>query len=358
MAKLSKVFFLRYLAISFLFLVACNDDDNIGNKPGTEGFYVVNEGGFGNGNSSISFFDKQTNQVVNDVFKFVNYRSLGDQSQSMTVFNDKGYIVVQGSGKVEVINTTDNKSIATIEDGIESPRYFVGASNSKGFVSDWGIDGVSGTVKVLDLNTNTVVKSIPVGKGPNRMMLNDDLLYVANGGGYDYDNTVVVININSEDVVFTYTVGDNPNSIQMDNTGAIWVASSGRTVYNEDYSVNEEESTTGSLSKIVGGAEVLRLTAPELGGLGSLDRSPDSKTLYFLYLDGIYTITMSATQFPTKAFVTKPYYGIAVNPSDGMIIGCLAPNFSSAGSIEILDENGVSQGNYTVGIGPNGCAFK
>src|SRR5687768_13166931 len=69
---------------TILMLSSCSDDPEPV-KPGAAGFFVVNEGGYGNGNTSISFYDRATDQMINDVFAARNGRPLGDQSQSMTM---------------------------------------------------------------------------------------------------------------------------------------------------------------------------------------------------------------------------------------------------------------------------------
>lgn len=345
---------------AILFVQSCSDDpDPI--KPGADGFFVVNEGGFGNGNTSISFYDRDTDQMTNDVFTAKNSRPLGDQAQSMTVFEGKGYIIVQGSGKIEVIDAGDYSSLGTITDGLESPRYLVAITSDKAYVSDWGIDGVSGSVKVIDLNSNTVTQSIETGKGANRMLKVGNTVYVTNAGGYGKDNTVSVIDTNADAVTATITVGDNPNSIQRDHSGNIWVASSGAVAYNEDWSIDEANSTKGTISKITSdNTEAFRLEVSSLtyGGAGNLSISPDGKTLYYTHKGAVYSIRSSDTSLPSSPFVSKAYYGLSVNPFNGNIIGTLAPNFSSAGSIEVLDASGNVIDTHSVGIAPNGIAFK
>lgn len=345
---------------AIVFLQSCSDDPEPV-RPGTDGYFIVNEGGFGNGNTSISFYDRATDQVTNDVFAIKNGRPLGDQAQSMTVFEGKGYIIVQGSGKIEVIDADDYSSLATITDDIESPRYFVAISSTKAYVSDWGADGVTGTIKVIDLNNNTVTKTIATGKGANRMLKIGNSVYVANAGGYDKDNTIKVIDVGTDAITGSITVGDNPNSIQQDNAGNIWVASSGAVAYNEDWSIDEVNSTKGSVSKISSGnTETLRLEIDEVvyGGPGNLSMSPDGTTLYYLYNGAVYSMSPSATALPSSPLASKGYYGFSVDPFNGNIIGTLAPNFSSAGSIEVMDASGNLLDTHTVGIAPNGVAFK
>lgn len=352
---------LMLLSLSAVLVVQSCSDDPKPVKPGADGFFIVNEGGFRNGNTSISFYDRQTDIVTNDLFKAVNGRELGDQSQSMTVFQDNAYIVVQGTGKVEVINANNYTSIATIVDGIESPRYFQGISATKAYVSDWGSDGFTGTIKVIDLSTNQVTKTIPTGKGANKMLKVGNLVYVTNAGGYGYDNTISIINTSTDAVTNTLTVGDNPNSIVRDSNGNIWVTSGGALAYNSDNSINEANSTFGSISKInPDNTEALRLTVDVLtySSIGNLSISPDGKNLYYTFNNALYKMATSASALPATPFKATGYYGLAVNPFNGNIIGCKAPNYSSAGSIDIMDEAGNIINTHTVGIAPNGCAFK
>jgi YVTN family beta-propeller protein len=360
-AGYKKLWSIVLLLTTFFFIQGCSDDDPEPVDPGTHGFFIVNEGGYPNDNSSISFYNSETDKITEDVFFSINGRKLGVQAQSMTVFEDKGYIMVQGSAKIEVIDANTYKSIATITEEIESPRYFLGVSATKGYVSDWGANGVTGTVKVIDLSTNTVTKTIATGKGANRMLKVGNAVYVTNAGGWGNDNTVKIIDTNTDAVTATITVGDNPNSIQLDAAGNIWVASSGAIAYDENWNIDEENSTKGSLSKITpDNTESLRLEVASVtsGGAGNLSVSPDGKTLYYTFNGGVYSLSNTATALPTTALVTKSYYGLVVDPASGNLIGTLAPNFSSAGTIEVLTPSGSVVDTHTAGIGPNGVAFK
>lgn len=346
--------------VALAFLQACTNEPDPVTPAGADGFFIVNEGGFGNGNASLSFYDRKEDKLTNNVFAEKNGRPLGDQAQSMTVFEGKGYIVVQNSGKIEVIDATDFSSLKTITDGIESPRYFIGVSSTKGYVSDWGADGVTGTVKVINLENYTVTKTIAVGQGANRFLKKDNFVYVVNAGGFGKDNTVKVIDTGTDAVVKSITVGDNPNSIQLDKNGVVWVASGGHLVFNEDWSVNETLSTKGSISKIVNDAESQRIQVSNLtyDGMGQLNISPEGDKLYFNYNGAIYAMDVTATALPTTPLIDVNYYGFAVDPFDGNIIGGLAPNFSSAGKADIYREDGTLLKSHTVGIAPNSCAFK
>ncbi len=124
---------------------------------GTQGgVYITNEGNFGWGNAKVSFYDIASGNVVEDLFEPVNGVALGDVCQSMRVFNNKAYVVVNNSNKVEVVDPSTFVITATIT-GFNSPRYFLPVSNSKAYVTDL----YANSIAVVDLNSNTITGSIP-----------------------------------------------------------------------------------------------------------------------------------------------------------------------------------------------------
>jgi hypothetical protein len=363
-------FLKKYVALAALAAVftlqSCSDDPEPV-KPGEDGFFIVNEGTFNASNTSISFYDRSTNTVTNNVFAAVNGLPLGDQSQSMTVINGRGYVVVQGSQKIEVIDANTYASIATIAEGLSSPRYLIAVSSTKAYISDWG-DGSNGTIKVLDLTTNKITKTIEhVGMGTNKLLKVGSTVYAANAGSTlgDDDNTVTMIDTNTDTITGDpLEVAENPNSLQVDKDANLWVATVGDVVYLPDYSdIDYDASTPGSLVKINANKSVapLKLYVDDVTytGVSHLSISTDASRLYYIYKDAIYSMSTSATTLPTTPFkAADHYYGLAVDPFDGNIIACKAPNFSSAGSVEIIDANGTVKGSFATGIAPNGVAFK
>jgi len=73
--------------------------------------------------------------------------------------------------------------------------------------------------------------------------------------------------------------------------------------------------------------------------------------------DKIFSMAVTATALPVTPFKAGSYYGSPSIHSTGMLSDVRAPNFSSAGSIDVFDPQANLVKNYTVGIGPNGCAF-
>ena len=353
-----KTIFLSLALISVVGLTSCSEDDAIV-IPSLNGFFILNEGSFGNSNTSLSYFDEDSMRVTNNLFQAATGRPLGDQSQSMTIFDLKGFIVVQNSGKVEVIDALDFSSIATIDEDVMSPRYFIGVSSDKGYLSDWG-DGFSGSVKVIDLNSYTVTNTIPTGAGANQMLLIGDQLYVTNSGGFGNDNKVSIIDTNTDEVTGEIVVGDNPGNILADAQGNLWVLSGGAFAFDASFNIDEENSTPSSLSKISGGEEVLRLDFPNItfSNGNNLNINPAGDLLYYTYEGNVFQMSVSAEALPTTAFISKSLYGLSIHPVSGQIIGLEAPDFSSAGNMIFYDANGNETASYIVGIAPNGCAFE
>ena len=65
--------------------------------------------------------------VENNIFSQINSFQLGDVVQSMNIIDEKAYIVVNNSSKIEVANIDSMNSIATIQ-GLISPRYIPNAN--------------------------------------------------------------------------------------------------------------------------------------------------------------------------------------------------------------------------------------
>lgn len=93
---------IAFLLTVSVFTLSCSDDDTVGPDvlpPGRDGYFIVNEGAFQGGNTSLSYYDRARDTVLNNVFATANGSPLGDQTQSMTVIGDRGFTVVQNSGE-------------------------------------------------------------------------------------------------------------------------------------------------------------------------------------------------------------------------------------------------------------------
>ena len=339
-------------ALAITVLSSCKKDevvDPCGDEL-TNGYFVTNEGNFGTGNGSISYV--KYGEVRNNVFECRNELLLGDVVQSMTIIDDNAYIMVNGSSKIEVASVDFMYSVATIQ-GSVSPRYMAKVSDSKAYVTDWGVNGV----QVIDLLTNKISSTIACGTGPEGITVANGFAYVCNVGGWGLDNTVSVINTTTDAVETTLTVGDKPNSVVVDVNGAVWVLSGGYTEWNEDYTEILSQ-TSGSLVKIINNIIELSIDFPIGNSPQNLLVNDAGTTLY--YSDGswskaVYAFDVNDTALSTTALINRSFYGLGVH--GGYVYGTDAVDFTQSGWSYKYTSEGTIIDSVQVGIIPGGYCF-
>jgi len=314
-----------------------------------DGYFVTNEGNFGTGNGSISFVDEY-GTVENDVFASINSFALGDVVQSMSIINDHAYILVNNSSSIEVASVDSMISVAKIN--VSQPRYMAQVSDSKAYVTDWGINGV----QVIDLATNTVSSTISCGAGPEGIAVGGAFAYVCNVGGWGLDNTITVINTDNDVVATTLTVGDKPNSVVIDVNGAVWVLTGGYTEYDADWNVVSE--TAGNLVKIVD--NTIEATYAFAVGNHPEDLVINDAGTKLYYSDGswskaVYDFNVNDTELPTTALINRSFYGLGFD--NGYIYGTDAVDFTQSGWSYKYTSEGTIIDSIQVGIIPGGYCF-
>ncbi|WP_345269014.1 YncE family protein [Nibrella viscosa] len=339
-------------------MTACKVDTDVVVEPYESGILVIEEGAFQKGNASISYINRQTSQVTTEIFKKVNNRAIGDVLQSYVEIAGKGYLVVNNSNKVEIVDANTFKSTGTIESGLEQCRYMVPVSKDKAFVSCWG-NSAKGSVAVVDLANRVVVKQLTTGAGPEGMLLKGTDLFVANSGGFDVDNTVSVINTQTDAVITTIPVGDVPTQLVMDRNQDIWVLCSGKPTW----------SSTDGLTK----AELIRINATTkqivgritIGGKhinGNPDNlviNGDGTILYFTLNNAVYSMAISATVASIDApLIRKNLYGLGYDNATNTLYGAYAGNFTQTGYVFRYRSGGQLIDSLRVGLIPSGFYFK
>lgn len=341
------------IGLCVISLFSCKDktDDKIICE---EGVFLSNEGQFNAGNGSLSFYSFDDNKVYNNVYKTNNGVALGDVIQSGAIIDGKLFLVANGSNKVEVVDsrTIDQKGVIV---GVTSPRYVVGAGNSKVYISTWNNEVVS-----VNTDNYSIINKIAVGNGAEKMLVKDEKLFVTCSGGYSVDSNVYVIDIATDAVIDIINVGYNPSDIEIDANGDIWVLCSGGALYGANYSViatypssfvklTSDYSGVVSSDSIPGGAQYKILDKNKLGNKLLLGGGYG--------FAGVQVFDIDSNSF-TGTVISDALYGFNVNPSNGDIYVGIAPSFTESGSVIRYSETGEKLGEYTVGIGPNGAIFK
>ena len=351
-----KILFAALLSVA---LFGCKkdspkDDQTPKVTPGI-GAYIINEGSYGVGNGSISYYSTSTDAVSNDMYASANGVPLGDVAESMTISNGYGYIVVNASNKMEIVTMADFKHVATIG-SLTNPRYFVAINSSKGYLSQW-----NGNVSIVNLANNTVSGNIAVGAYPERMLFCNSKLYVTNSAGYATDSTISIINTSTDAVTSTITVGGDPKALVKDKNNKIWILCGGNIIYNTQSPYNIISQSPSELVRIDPSTDLIEATIKLSDTLhpGNLGISPDGMTLYYgggYGFNGIYSMQITATSAPSTTFINAVFYGFSVNNVNGEIYGCVA-NGTNAGTLNRYTTTGSLIKQYTVGVFPNGAAF-
>ncbi|GAB3587889.1 DUF5074 domain-containing protein [Hymenobacter daeguensis] len=359
---------LTFPVLALLALASCSPDNETTTAPSSDNnsVYVLNEGPFSNGTGvgTVSLFDKTSKAVTNDLFQSVNGRRLGNLTQSMAVRDKRGYIVMNGSNKVEVVSLPDFKSVGVIN-GLQSPRYILPISTSRAYVTQWGnYSTVRAGIKIVDLITNTVVDSIATGSTPGRLTLAGGKVFVANSGS----GTVTVIDPATNRVTNTLTVGASPNSFALDKNARLWVLCGGNVVYTSNYSaVDYGLTTAGSLYSIDPAnpttGTTTRTFASNLFAPSDLQANGAGDQLYFRAVNAFtgngavvrFGIADAALPSLTTPFITGQFYGLGIDPISGTIY--TGTGTFSADKMARYQTDGTKIDETTVGAGPNGFVF-
>ncbi|RTQ53253.1 hypothetical protein EJV47_00490 [Hymenobacter gummosus] len=331
--------FAGLLAAGLLFS-SC-DDDKVTTEPAVvvagQSVLVVNEGQFNQPNSAVSLYNKSTKAVERNLFQKQNQRELGNVAQSMTVIGDRGYIVVNADGRVEVVDMKNFKAVAQITN-LSQPRYLT-STGSRAFLTEWRgnyPNYTAGRVSVIDLSTNTVAQQITVGVNPEQILLAGGKLYVANS----YGNTLSVINPGNNTVESSVTVPDGPRQLAEDAAGNIWVLS--------DAFLTRFNPATPTQQTRIG------ITSDYRNGNLRLNAARDQ--VYVSIAGAVYRFATTATALPTTPFLRRNLTGLGIDPQDNTVYAG-AGSYTADGRVIRYTTTGTVIDSFNVAIAPNSFLF-
>lgn len=363
MKRIQKLSLLLWMSLLFF---SCSSEDT---SPTTyvpqgdfdSGVLILNEGSFGTPNASVSYLSFDLNRLQNEIYAGVNSGAiLGDTAQSIGFNGNLAYIVVNKSAKIVIVNRYTMLRVGEITTGLFSPRY-IAFANGKGYVTDWGTGAGAGTVKVINLGTNSVEQTITVADYPNHIEAYQGKIYVAHNDLGSLGNSVSVINAATNVQVQTFNTSALPNSMRF-NGNFMWVSCNGVT----SYPVPENESA-GRIQKIdlTSGTVVLTLTQPgNTRHVSFMDIY--GSNLYYVVGNEIFKMPLANNAMPLlPAFTVSAQYIYAFAVKSNRIYVGDARGFDTAGEVkvyssgEIFDPNpvGTLLKSVEVGLAPNGFYF-
>jgi len=352
---------LYYILLNIYMMVlffSCSDDPidiNGADIAATSGVFIINEGNFNHDNATLSYYDYSTGQIFNQMFFAANEIPLGDVAQSMTIHNQKAYLVINNSGKIYIIDPSDMTFIDKIA-GLTSPRNITFINDSKAYITDL----YSKSIFIYDDNNHLIASEIDVNNNQpynqhstEQMILYGKFAFIT---CWSYDNKVLVIDTETDRLADSIEVGKQPNSIVLDHNNKIWVLSDG------GFTGSAFGQELASLSRIDPETREVELkmhftemssSPTDLCLNGNLD------TLY--YIDGdVYRMAIHEGSLPAESLIEAgdhTFYSMDIDPSRNIVYLGDAVDYQQNGWVYRYTPSGAAIDSFQVGVMPGDFCF-
>jgi hypothetical protein len=318
------------LLLSLLLIISsCSKESDNPDEynPSDKGVFIINEGNFGGGTGSLSFYSYKSGKVYNDLFSTINGWPLGDVAFSMNTTGQKAFIVVNNSGKIEVVDKNTLVSLSTISELI-SPRNISFTGDNKAYVTSIYSDSLA----IIDLSDHSISGYININRSSESIISYGNKAYVSHWVG---GNEIIVVNTLLDQVIDSITVGKEPESMVLDKNNKLWVLCNGgwaRENFAELIRINTENNEieqTFIFPAITDSPSCL-----QIDGQG--------ETLYFIK-NGVQKMDIGASSLPSQAFIPESeqyFYKIGINPDNGDVFITDAADYQQKGSIMRYNKDG------------------
>jgi len=316
-----------------------------------KGMFVVCEGNYGSATGDLTYYNTSTSQETKGLFNAVNGIPAGDVVQAFAIADTLGFIVVNNSQKVIIVNMKDFKTVKTLN-GFSYPRSVVRADENTIYVTN-GNGFADNYVYSIDLESLDITDHLELPSGPETIIESDGKVYAAISGGWNNDgNTVVEIDPLTFSISKTYTVSSIPVDLTADKNGNIWVYCKGAPDYTNYPDVSYSGMGICRINTSAGNVDTYPLSSMSAPGINNITAGSDGNNIYYLN-DGLYSMTISATALPAASILSQSFYGVDADPLTGNIV-CLDATNSKA---VIYNPSGMEQFSFDTDDFPNSVVF-
>ncbi len=338
-----------FLASLFLITACSNDDDSNGTPPipptpDAALIYVANQGNFNQGTASLTAYNVDEAVVFQNVFAAVNDEPLGDILQSIYLYNDELYLVVNNSNKIEICNPTSLERKRSLT-GLDSPRHMLFLSDEKAYVSDL----FAGGIHIVNPGNATYSALLSTGVWVENMVLHQGEVWATMAGS----DKLITIHPDSDAITAEITLSAGPNTLVADANGDVWVLCQGNFA-----------EVGPALFRVNGSTKELSASWPLGDGNaygGTLCINPAGDELYYLFSGDVYRMSINDSALPGTHFIaggSRNYYGFNVNDDSGDLALTNAVDFQSDGRVHIFNPEGVETLSFDAGIIPGFVAWR
>jgi len=330
---------------------------------------VANGGNFGDQNGTISSYDPKTDEVRHSP-------SLNGFLQGLLLDGTNLYALVNtfSVGRVHILDLETMGLIRLLEN-LPAPRSMVVVGGTA-YVSNL-VFGSNGVVVPVTVSTNESDDPIAVGDVPEGIVEIGGRIYVANSGILGSGSTLSAFDV-GEQVARTIEVScDGPRDLFVKNPVVLIILCTGKTVFNDDFTqillktngailffATDSETVTnridldtqlGATNGTVAGhydsvAEELYATAGDVNAIYRINTRTYALDETFVLAPDDGLIGLSGIAYDARS--ERLYVGRFPRSSAGAF-----PDFTSSGSVVILDRDGTELSSFTVGPAPSQILF-
>ena len=353
---MTTLYWLIALALCTL-ITACKPEPSPPAGAYERGVFGVNEGVFGQSSGTISYYNPETGENQGDIFRTQNGRFLGDVVQSLCFWGEQAYILVNNSQRIEVVEANSFKEQAQVR-GLYLPRYLCPINDSLAYISQWGQDGLSGSLRLYH-KTQGLLDSLPLYQGPERLYYRQGRLYVLHAGGYDREDKLAVLNTQDQSLAALWTPGENPNSLVFEPSGAsFWLLCAGYTRYTTYPAIDTQASRPPRLLRMDAQTGQIYFSKDLPLGSPAKDLCVDFEGGYLYYLqNGLQRLSLTNLQAPPELWQAGHFYGLSRSETEGLLYAARYTYLERAQTLRFHPQTGLRD-SFLTGVFCNALVFK
>lgn len=338
-----------------LFFLSCKKENNSLLPPTTSGtkVFVVCEGSLGNGNAQLDFYSPTKDSFYQNVFENINGFSLGDVFQSMSFIDNKYFLCINNSDKIQVMDTP-LYSLASIN--VPKPRYLTPVTANKAYVSSL----FSNRIFVLNTATYQIEDTIFFTyKNTESILKYGNDVWVcawdtANQNLYKVDAT-------SNTIIDSFSIGvAAPQEIILDKENKAWVLA-GNVAKGKNVSLVRVDLNNKQVLQTFTFLTSADVVKPVFNNA--------KDTLYFIEVNysggaqnnGVYRMNIHDNQLPIQAFIpalqNQYFWALGINPWNSDVYIGDPKGFVQKGAMVIYGTDGVLKKQFACGVGPGHFFF-